>query len=176
MDNRPRHRLATTRHPPPGPRHGRPARGGSRALTACFKAPTGRDFRDRGGRAARRRRRAEAFPGSRCGWTRHGLDGGDVEVCRSRTRRRSGVAAAVANLDHSCDTHYPWNSADDVIVPGALEPRDGEVEVPTGPGLGLELDHDALDRLYVDSGMRGRDDTGCMHRIRPEYEARLSRW
>ncbi|MER6155273.1 glucarate dehydratase family protein [Streptomyces sp. NPDC001868] len=89
------------------------------------------------------------------------------------------VAAAVPHLDHSCDTHYPWNSADDVIVPGALEFRDGEVAVPTGPGLGVELDHDALDRLhrlYVDSGMRSRDDTGYMRRIQPGYERRLPRW
>ncbi|GAA3776238.1 glucarate dehydratase family protein [Streptomyces phyllanthi] len=89
------------------------------------------------------------------------------------------VAAAIPNLDHSCDTHYPWNSADDVIVPGALELRDGEVEVPTGPGLGVELDRDALDRLhrlYLDSGVRNRDDTGYMRRFRPGYERRLPRW
>ena len=46
------------------------------------------------------------------------------------------VAAAIPNLDHSCDTHYPWNSADDVIRPGVLEFTDGAVRVPTGPGLG----------------------------------------
>ena len=66
-----------------------------------------------------------------------------------------------------------------MIVPGALEFRDGAVEVPTGPGLGVELDRDALDRLhrlYVDSGMRSRDDTGYMRRIQPEYERRLPRW
>ena len=89
------------------------------------------------------------------------------------------VAAAIPNLDHSCDTHYPWNSADDVIAPGVLEFRDGEVAVPSGPGLGVELDHDALDRLhrlYVESGVRSRDDTGYMRRIHAEYELRLPRW
>ncbi|MDQ0604239.1 hypothetical protein QF037_008584 [Streptomyces canus] len=89
------------------------------------------------------------------------------------------VAAAIPNLDHSCDTHYPWNFADDVIVPGVLELRDGHVEVPTGPGLGVELDHDALNRLhhlYVDSGVRSRDDTGYMQRFDPSYELRLPRW
>jgi glucarate dehydratase len=89
------------------------------------------------------------------------------------------VAAAIPHLDHSCDTHYPWNSADDVIVPGALELRDGAVEVPTGPGLGVQLDHGALNRLhrlYVDSGVRSRDDTGYMRRFHPEYELRLPRW
>jgi glucarate dehydratase len=89
------------------------------------------------------------------------------------------VAAAIPNLDHSCDTHYPWNSADDVILPGVLEFRDGEVKVPTGPGLGVELDHTALDRLhrlYIDSGVRSRDDTGYLRRFRPDYELRLPRW
>jgi glucarate dehydratase len=89
------------------------------------------------------------------------------------------VAAAIPNLDHSCDTHYPWNSADDIVLPGVLELRDGAVEVPTGPGLGVELDHDALDRLhrlYLDSGVRGRDDTAYMRRVRPGYELRLPRW
>lgn len=89
------------------------------------------------------------------------------------------VAAAIPNLDHSCDTHYPWNSADDVIRPGVLEFRDGEVAVPNGPGLGVELDHEALDRLhrlYVESGVRSRDDTGRMQRIHPEYELKLPRW
>jgi glucarate dehydratase len=89
------------------------------------------------------------------------------------------VAAAIPNLDHSCDTHYPWNSADDVVLPGVLEFRDGEVKVPTGPGLGVELDHAALDRLhrlYVDSGVRSRDDTGYMRRFQPDYELRLPRW
>ncbi|MEV6483130.1 glucarate dehydratase family protein [Streptomyces sp. NPDC051576] len=89
------------------------------------------------------------------------------------------VAATIPNLDHSCDTHYPWNSADDIVVPGVLELRDGAVGVPTGPGLGVELDHDALDRLhrlYVDSGVRTRDDTAYMRRVRPDYEPRLPRW
>ncbi|MEU0209689.1 glucarate dehydratase family protein [Streptomyces canus] len=89
------------------------------------------------------------------------------------------VAAAIPNLDHSCDTHYPWNSADDVVLPGVLEFRDGEVKVPTGPGLGVELDHEALDRLhrlYLDSGVRSRDDTGYMQRFQPDYELRLPRW
>ncbi|MEU9453234.1 glucarate dehydratase family protein [Streptomyces sp. NPDC048277] len=89
------------------------------------------------------------------------------------------VAAAIPNLDHSCDTHYPWNSADDVIVPGVLELKDGAVKVPTGAGLGVELDHEALDRLhrlYLESGVRTRDDTGYMRRVDPTYELRLPRW
>ncbi|MFD8308707.1 hypothetical protein ACFV29_41280 [Streptomyces sp. NPDC059690] len=57
--------------------------------------------------------------------------------------------------------------------------RDGEVVVPEGPGPGVELDQEALrrlHRLYVESGVRGRDDTGSMRRIQPDYELRLPRW
>ncbi|QNP74534.1 glucarate dehydratase [Streptomyces roseirectus] len=89
------------------------------------------------------------------------------------------VAAAIPNLDHSCDTHYPWNSGDEVIVGGPLKIENGEVRVPTGPGLGVDLDHDVLERLhrrYLDSGMKGRDDTGYMRTFQPEYELRLPRW
>jgi glucarate dehydratase len=89
------------------------------------------------------------------------------------------VAATIPNLDHSCDTHYPWNSADDIVLPGVLELRDGAVKVPTGPGLGVELDHDALHRLhrlYMDSGVRTRDDTAYMRRVQPDYEPGLPRW
>lgn len=62
---------------------------------------------------------------------------------------------------------------------GHLALRDGAVQVPTGPGPVVELDHDALDRLhrlYLDSGPRSRDDTGSMRRIDPEYELRLRHW
>ncbi|MFD7710640.1 glucarate dehydratase family protein [Streptomyces sp. NPDC059786] len=89
------------------------------------------------------------------------------------------VAAAVPNLHHSCDTHYPWNAADDIVRPGVLEMRDGAVRVPTGPGLGVELDHAALDRLhrlYLESDIRDRDDAGYMRRVDPGFEARLPRW
>jgi glucarate dehydratase len=90
------------------------------------------------------------------------------------------LAAATPNLDYACDTHWPWKDpAEDVVVPGVLSFVDGAVAVPTGPGLGLELDRDALARLheqYVACGLRERDDTGYMQRIDPTYEARTPRW
>src|SRR5205814_1933833 len=70
------------------------------------------------------------------------------------------VAAAVPELAYACDTHYPWQ-IDDVIKGGKLRIENGEVAVPTGPGLGVELDRDALGRLheqYTRSGLTVRDD------------------
>lgn len=90
------------------------------------------------------------------------------------------LAAATPNLDYACDTHWPWKDpSEDVVVPGALRFVDGAVPVPTTPGLGVELDRDALARLheqYVSSGIRNRDDTGYMRRFRPDFDPSTPRW
>jgi glucarate dehydratase len=90
------------------------------------------------------------------------------------------LASATPNLDYACDTHWPWKDVDeDIVLPGALAFRNGAVAVPTAPGLGVELDPEALDRLhrqYLTSGITERDDTGYMRRIQPGYELRSPRW
>ncbi|NAZ83951.1 glucarate dehydratase [Kineococcus sp. R8] len=90
------------------------------------------------------------------------------------------LAAATPNLDYACDTHWPWKSPDeDVVVPGALRFAGGSVRVPTTPGLGVELDRDALARLheqYLACGVRTRDDTGYMRRFEPGFTVRSGRW
>ncbi|MER6980704.1 glucarate dehydratase family protein [Streptomyces carpinensis] len=90
------------------------------------------------------------------------------------------LAAATENLTYACDTHWPWKDpAEDVVVPGTLGFRDGSVAVPRAPGLGVELDRDALARLheqYVRCGLRNRDDTGYMRRLDPSYEKKSPRW
>jgi glucarate dehydratase len=88
------------------------------------------------------------------------------------------LAAATPNLTYACDTHWPWKS-EDVVRPGVLEFVDGAVPVPTGPGLGVELDEDALGALheqYLACGIRARDDTAYMRRFRPDFERRLGTW
>ncbi|MDX1871248.1 glucarate dehydratase family protein [Mycolicibacterium sp. 120266] len=88
------------------------------------------------------------------------------------------LAAATPNLTYACDTHWPWKS-EDVVKPGVLSIRDGSVAVPTTPGLGVELDRDALAALheqYVRCGIRDRDDTGYLRSIDPTFEAISPRW
>lgn len=88
------------------------------------------------------------------------------------------LAGATPNLTYACDTHWPWKT-EDVVKPGVLAIRDGSVAVPTTPGLGIEIDDDALDALheqYVRCGLRDRDDTGYMASIVPDFEAISPRW
>lgn len=50
------------------------------------------------------------------------------------------------------------------------------MNVPTGPGLGVELDRDKLANaaeVYRKCGMSGRDDAATMQRFQPGWERRL---
>ena len=88
------------------------------------------------------------------------------------------LAAATPNLTYACDTHWPWKT-EDVVKDGALTLVDGSVPVPTAPGLGVEIDDDALDALheqYVRCGIRERDDTGYMRAVDPSFELASPRW
>ncbi len=55
------------------------------------------------------------------------------------------VAAATPYLDRPSQSLLRW-TADDVVAQGPFSPEDGVVPVPTGPGLGVELDETALAR------------------------------
>jgi len=55
------------------------------------------------------------------------------------------LAAVLPNLAVAIDTHYHYLQ-DDVIAGGPFAFADGGVAVPTGPGLGVELDRDKLAR------------------------------
>jgi glucarate dehydratase len=81
------------------------------------------------------------------------------------------LAAATPNLTYACDTHWPWKTQD-VIAAGPLTFHEGSVAVPAGPGLGIELDEDALGRLhelYLSCGLRSRDDTRYRQSIEPGW-------
>ena len=65
------------------------------------------------------------------------------------------------------------------MCPGVLAFVDGAVAVPPGPGLGVEVDEDALAALheqYRRCGLRRRDDTGYMRRFDPAFERKLGTW
>lgn len=64
------------------------------------------------------------------------------------------LGAVVPNLSFAADAHY-HHLRDDIIVGGRMPYKDGRIAVPTGPGLGVELDRDKLARyaeLYRELG------------------------
>lgn len=88
------------------------------------------------------------------------------------------LGAALPNLHYALDTHYPWQS-DEVIVGGRLQFEDGAVRVPGGPGLGVELDREALAALhqnYLDCGLTKREDEIEMQKIEPGWKFKAVRW
>ncbi|PZG01922.1 glucarate dehydratase family protein [Micromonospora deserti] len=88
------------------------------------------------------------------------------------------VAAATEHLTYACDTHYPWKT-EDVVEPGPLRFEGGSVRVPSGAGLGVTLDRDALARLHEQwrrSGIRTRDDVTPMRTVQPEWTGALPRF
>jgi glucarate dehydratase len=91
------------------------------------------------------------------------------------------VAAACPNLTFACDTHYPWQSAEDEIVAGGRIPFvDGCVAIPDKPGLGVELDYDQVARgreRYQKIPYRKRDDEAEMRKhVDPNWRRVLPRW
>ncbi|ETK35759.1 glucarate dehydratase family protein [Microbispora sp. ATCC PTA-5024] len=89
------------------------------------------------------------------------------------------LAAATPAITHACDTHTPWQAGQDVVAPGALRFVDGAVPVPDGPGLGVELDRDALavmNEQYEKCGIRARDDATYMRTFEPSFSTRRPRW
>ncbi len=88
------------------------------------------------------------------------------------------VAAAIPNLDYACDTHYPWQR-EEVITSGRFVFEDGALPVSSEPGLGVELDRDALAKLhqqYIDCGIRERNDAVEMKKLNPEWEYMATRY
>ncbi len=88
------------------------------------------------------------------------------------------LGAALPQLSYALDTHYPWQS-DEVITRGRFSFDDGAVEVLREPGLGVELDRDALARLhrnYLESGLTRRDDETEMQKVVPGWKFEPVRW
>jgi len=88
------------------------------------------------------------------------------------------LGAATPNLTYAADTHTPWQLGVDVLET-PLSFVDGAVPVPSGPGLGVSLDRDALARMHEDylrCGIRERDDTGYLRQFQPDFEALKPRW
>lgn len=81
------------------------------------------------------------------------------------------VAAAAPGEITAIDTHWIWQDGQHLTV---NPPRivDGAVALPQAPGLGVELDMQAVDaahRLYLEMGLGGRDDAAGMQHLIPNW-------
>jgi glucarate dehydratase len=88
------------------------------------------------------------------------------------------LAAAVPNLIYASDSHYPW-LAEDLIKGPMFRFADGYLEVPKGPGLGVELDEDKLERFaaaYRERQADARDDVTAMRERDPSWLPLTPRW
>ncbi len=88
------------------------------------------------------------------------------------------LAASVPLLSYACDTHYPWQD-DEVVQGGRLKFEDGSLRVTTTPGLGVQIDREALARLhdnYLNTSIRNRDDLGQMRKYYPAFTGHQPRF
>jgi glucarate dehydratase len=81
------------------------------------------------------------------------------------------VGAAAPGDITALDTHWIWQDGQG-ITRQPLEIRDGSIAVPTGAGLGVELDPERLAEahaLYVEHGLGQRDDSVAMQYLVPGW-------
>ncbi|HKV48125.1 MAG TPA: enolase C-terminal domain-like protein [Candidatus Acidoferrales bacterium] len=91
------------------------------------------------------------------------------------------AAASTPHLTYACDTHYPWQTAQDEVVEGGrIKFNRGRVRIPDKPGLGVDLDHDQLARgreRFTKCSFRKRDDEAEMRKhVDPNWKRILARW
>ncbi|MEU4080780.1 glucarate dehydratase [Streptomyces venezuelae] len=83
------------------------------------------------------------------------------------------VAATLPGLHHACDTHYPWQTEDVITTRPVF--RAGRLAVSDAPGLGVDLDRDALAALHHrwlsdDGTHHDRDDAAAMRVAAPDWK------
>ena len=82
------------------------------------------------------------------------------------------VAAAAPGRVTAIDTHWIWQDGEH-LTRNPLKIEGGLVQVPKTPGLGVELDMDALaraNRLYQEKGLGARDDAIAMQFLIPNWK------
>lgn len=81
------------------------------------------------------------------------------------------VAAAAPGKITAIDTHWIWQDGQ-YLTKNPLQIEDGKIAVPTSPGLGIEVDMEAIDKahqLYLANGLGGRDDAVAMQYLIPGW-------
>lgn len=82
------------------------------------------------------------------------------------------VGAAAPGDITALDTHWIWQDGQ-ALTKDPLRITDGRIAVPTAPGLGIELDRDALQtahELYLAHGLGARDDAIAMQYLIKDWK------
>jgi glucarate dehydratase len=82
------------------------------------------------------------------------------------------VAAAAPGQITAIDTHWIWQDGQR-LTKEPLKIEGGLVQVPKKPGLGVDLDMDALAKaheLYKGMGLGARDDSVAMQYLIPNWK------
>ncbi|OZM76134.1 enolase C-terminal domain-like protein [Pseudonocardia sp. MH-G8] len=81
------------------------------------------------------------------------------------------VGAAAPGPITALDTHWIWQDGQ-ALTREPLRIVEGRIAVPTAPGLGVQLDRDALDAAherYLEHGLGARDDAAAMQYLVPGW-------
>ncbi|MGL5001431.1 MAG: glucarate dehydratase [Casimicrobium sp.] len=81
-------------------------------------------------------------------------------------------AAAAQGKVTAIDTHWIWQDGE-YLTKSPLQIKGGYIDVPKKPGLGVELDMDAVERahrLYLQHGLGARDDSIAMQYLIPNWK------
>ena len=82
------------------------------------------------------------------------------------------VAAAAPGTITAIDTHWIWQEGNQRLTKQPFEIKGGMVQVPSTPGLGVELDMDQVMKaheLYQKHGLGARDDAMAMQYLIPDW-------
>ena len=82
------------------------------------------------------------------------------------------VAAAAPGEITAIDTHWIWQDGQR-LTKEPLQIKNGKIEVPSAPGLGVEIDMEQIEKankLYIDQKLGARDDSIGMQYLIPEWK------
>lgn len=85
----------------------------------------------------------------------------------------SHTAAAVPGRITAVDTHWIWQEGTERLTKDPLKIRDGFIDLPVAPGLGIEPDMEAIEaahRLYMEHCLGARDDAAAMRYLIPGWK------
>lgn len=90
----------------------------------------------------------------------------------------TSVAASIPELTYACDTHLPWNIAEDIVRDSGVF-EGGAVRVNRRPGLGVDIDRTNVARLharYLSLCREHRGDGAYRRTVEPDFRKSLPRW